>query len=102
MEISKVLREHSHTIKDKTQHVVAAFARALEVIPRQLADNAGFDSTDIVTELRAKHAHGNTWYGVDIENETVCDTLKTFVWEPALVKSNAIQAAVEVRRMRYI
>ncbi len=38
--------------------MISAFAQALEVIPRQLAENAGFDSTDVVNELRARHARG--------------------------------------------
>ena len=95
MELSRFLREYARTIKSKLQLVISAYAQALELIPRQLAENAGFDSTDVVNELRAKHAQGNRWYGVDIENEGVCDTFKTFVWEPALLKSNALAAATE-------
>lgn len=56
MEISRVLREYSHTIEGKQQLIVAAFSKALEMIPRQLADNAGFDATDILNRLRQKHA----------------------------------------------
>jgi T-complex protein 1 subunit eta len=95
MELSKHLRTYSRTIKSKIQFIIAAFARSLEVIPRQLCVNAGFDATEIVNTLRAKHAAGEIWMGVDIENEGVCDTFKSFVWEPALVKKNAISAACE-------
>lgn len=95
MELSKHLREYSRTIKDKSQLIVSAYAKSLEIIPRQVSENAGFDSTDIVNQLRAKHAKGERWAGVDIENEGVCDTIETFVWEPALVKLNAIAAATE-------
>ena len=49
---------HSKTIKSKLQLIVSAFAKSLEIIPRQLAENAGFDSTDILNQLRAKHAKG--------------------------------------------
>ncbi|ELR17257.1 Tcomplex protein 1, eta subunit [Acanthamoeba castellanii str. Neff] len=95
MELSKYLRTHSRTIKGKQQLVINAFAKALEVIPRQIADNAGFDSTDILNQLRQKHAQGATWYGVDITNEGVTDTYLSFVWEPSLVKLNSITAATE-------
>jgi len=44
---------------------------ALEIIPRQLCDNAGFDATNILNKLRQKHAQGNLWYGVDILNEDI-------------------------------
>ncbi|KAI9026473.1 T-complex protein 1 subunit eta [Phycomyces nitens] len=95
MEISKYLREHSRTIEGKQQLIIGAFAKALEVIPRQLCDNAGFDATDILNRLRMKHAQGGTWFGVDINNETIADNYLAFVWEPALVKTNAIAAAAE-------
>jgi len=95
MELSRYLRDVSKQIKDKTQLIMSAYARALEVIPRQLAHNAGFDSTDIVTKLRHRHANNERWYGVDIENGGVCDTLETFVWEPALNKRSCISAATE-------
>jgi T-complex protein 1 subunit eta len=95
MELSKFLRTFSRTIKDKTQLVVSAYAKALETIPRQLSENAGFDSTDIVNALRARHARGEQWAGVDIENEGCCNTFESLVWEPSLVKTNALSAATE-------
>jgi len=67
----------------------------LEIIPRQLCDNAGFDATNILNKLRQKHAQGNLWYGVDILNEDISDNYEKCVWEPAVVKINAITAASE-------
>jgi len=95
MEVSKYLREYSRTIHGKQQLLISGFAKALEVIPRQLADNAGFDSTDLLNQLRQKHAQGGKWFGVDIRNETACDTFETFVWEPTLIKTNSFTAATE-------
>ena len=56
LEVSRHLKEFSRSIDGKEQLIAAAFAQALETIPRQLADNAGFDSTDILNRLRQKHA----------------------------------------------
>lgn len=95
MEISRYLREYSRTIAGKQQLVIAAFSKALEIIPRQLCDNAGFDATDILNKLRTRHSKGDTWAGVDIINEDIADNLEAFVWEPTAVKINAIQAATE-------
>ena len=58
MELSKHLRDVSRTIAGKEQMLISAIAKALEVIPRQLCDNAGFDSTNILNKLRQKHAQG--------------------------------------------
>ena len=56
MELSKHLREHSRSIFGKDQLLINAYAKALEVIPRQLCENAGFDATDLLNKLRMKHA----------------------------------------------
>ncbi|KEZ46726.1 hypothetical protein SAPIO_CDS0581 [Scedosporium apiospermum] len=96
MEISAYLHQFAdNKILDKQQPIIKSFAKALEVIPRQLCDNAGFDATDILNKLRVEHARGNIWAGVDFDNEGVADMMTKFVWEPALVKINAIQAATE-------
>jgi T-complex protein 1 subunit eta len=96
MELSSYLHDFAdRNVPHKQQAVVKAFAKALEVIPRQLCDNAGFDATDILNRLRVEHRKGNVWAGVDFDNEGVRDNMEAFVWEPSLVKVNAIQAAVE-------
>lgn len=95
MELSKYLREYSKTVEGKQQLGIGAFAKALEVIPRQICDNAGIDATDILNKLRQKHAQGGIWYGVDINLESIGDNFKNFVWEPALVKTNMLAAASE-------
>ncbi|KAG1678708.1 T-complex protein 1 subunit eta [Nymphon striatum] len=95
MEVSKYLRDHSRTIAGKSQLIIGAMAKALEIIPRKLCDNAGFDATNILNKLRQKHATGEKWYGVDIMNEDIADNFEACVWEPVIVKSNAIIAASE-------
>ncbi|KAJ3102400.1 T-complex protein 1 subunit eta [Phlyctochytrium planicorne] len=96
MELSRYLRDVSRTIEGKQQMVVAAFAKALEVIPRQLCANAGFDATDILNKLRQRHAiDGGKWFGVDVNSESISDNFVKFVWEPALVKTNMISSATE-------
>lgn len=70
LEISKKLRDYSRTIKGKLMLVVNAYARAMEVIPRTLADNAGLDSNEILNKLRKKHfvdEDGKHW-GVDVDS----------------------------------
>jgi T-complex protein 1 subunit eta len=98
MELSRHLWEHARGIEGKQQLIIAAVSKALEIIPFQLAINAGFDAVDIINKLRAKHhkdaAHGK-WWGVDIVNEGICDTYESAVWEPALIKLNSITAATE-------
>lgn len=96
MEVSAYLHQFADkNIPHKQQAIIKAFARALEVVPRQLCDNAGFDATDILNQLRVEHRRGKTWAGVDFDTEGVSNMMDKFVWEPALIKTNAIQAATE-------
>ncbi|KAJ1439381.1 chaperonin Cpn60/TCP-1 family [Ochromonadaceae sp. CCMP2298] len=99
MELSHILRMHARTIQGKQQLVITAFAKAFEVIPRYLAENSGIDSTDVLNRLRKEHATAKgtegRWFGVDVLNEGICDTLESGVWEPAANKLNAIASATE-------
>ena len=95
MELSKYLREHSRAIAGKEQLIIGAMAKALETIPRQLCENAGFDATNILNKLRQKHSTDGLWYGVDVFTEDIADNMVNCVWEPAVVKSNALLAATE-------
>lgn len=95
MEISKHLREHSRSIAGKEQLLIGAMGKSFEIIAQQLCENAGFDPIDILNKLRVHHSKGEIWCGVDIRNEDVTDNFEACVWEPALVKINAITAAVE-------
>jgi T-complex protein 1 subunit eta len=78
--------------------VINGFAKALETIPRTLAENSGMDSTDVLNKLRQKHAQGGPegiWYGVNVLEGNVEDMMKKFVWEPEQVRINVLQAATE-------
>lgn len=100
MEISKALRQYAHSIRGKQQLVVNSYARAMEVIPRLLAENSGFDSCDILNKLRQKHhveseKNEGKWFGVDVIKGDICNTFEQFVWEPQVVKINALYSATE-------
>mmetsp|Transcript_69537 Transcript_69537/g.141361 ORF Transcript_69537/g.141361 Transcript_69537/m.141361 type:complete len:587 (+) Transcript_69537:146-1906(+) len=98
--LSNALRERALDIEGKEQLIVAAYAKALEVIPRQLCENAGLDATDILAALRRKHfteenSANACWYGVNIEEGGITNTFDLGVWEPSDNKMNSLQAATE-------
>lgn len=67
MEISSYLRSHARTLPGKSQLIISAFSKALEVIPRTICNNAGLDATDVLNKLRMLHARGETWAGVSVD-----------------------------------
>jgi len=98
IEVSKLLRDYSKTIGGKLQVVINAFAKALEIIPRTLADNAGLDSNDVLNKLRKKHAmdKDGRHFGVDVDSATgIQNTYLNFVWEPLNIKKNILTSATE-------
>ncbi|CRK41237.1 hypothetical protein BN1708_016869, partial [Verticillium longisporum] len=79
MEVSAYLHRFAdRDVSHKQQAIIKSFAKALEVIPRQLCENAGFDATDILNKLRVEHRKGKTWAGVDFNNEGVADMMERF------------------------
>jgi len=97
MALSKRLREEAMRCAGTEQILIGGYAKALEVIPRQIAENAAFDSTDILIRLRQAHhnATGLSTMGVDVLSEGIVDTFEKYVWEPSLVRRNALHAATE-------
>lgn len=82
MELSKYLRDYSRTIPGKQQLLIGAYAKALEIIPRQLCDNAGFDATNILNKLRAKHAQVGPWGSQGRAAVSVIPFSRVFLLEP--------------------
>ena len=100
-EVAKEIREFAKTIAGKEQLAVNAFAEAIESIPRTLAENAGLDPIEILTELRKVHQKGvtNKWYGIDLYDGKVKDMYAENVIEPLRIKKQAIESAVEAAVM---
>ena len=96
--ISKGLKEYADSISGREQLAVSAFAEALEIVPKTLAENAGLDSIDALVDLRA--AHEKSFYiGLDVFAGDVVDMYQAGVVEPQRVKKQAIQSAAEATEM---
>jgi chaperonin GroEL (HSP60 family) len=98
-EVAKRLRKTAEQFSGREQLAIRAFADALEVIPRSLAENAGIDPIDVLVALRAAHDKGNQTFGVDVFNGQVSDALARGVIEPLKVKTQAIKSAAEAAEM---
>jgi thermosome len=99
IEVSKGLRKYADSLSGREQLAVLAFADAMEVIPRTLAENAGIDPIDILTELKAAHDKKQKWAGVDVFKGKVMDAWAAGVLEPLKIKTQAISSASEVAQM---
>jgi hypothetical protein len=64
MLMSCAVDDAAHSVEGKKAIAVESFARALRQIPTILADNAGYDSSDLVTRLRAAHYGGQADAGL--------------------------------------
>jgi thermosome len=99
IEVSRQLNEYAGSLPGREQLAVIAFADALEIIPKTLAENAGLDPIDILADLKARHEKGEISAGVDGLKGKVSDMAKAHVWEPLVVKRQAIKSASEVAQM---
>ena len=98
-EVAVRLREWAPQVGGKEQLAIEAFAEALEVIPRTLAETAGMDAIDTLVQLRKAHKEGKKWYGVAVLRGELADMWEEGVLEPLKVKVQAIQSATEAAIM---
>jgi len=99
MEIALTLRDFGPSVGGREQIAIEAFADAMEVIPRTLAENAGLDPIDILIELRKEHKKGNKHAGINVFTGKVTDMKKENVIEPIRVGSQAISSATDAAVM---
>ncbi len=100
IELSKHLRQYAHKLSGKEQLAVLAFADSLEIIPRTLAENAGLDPIDMLTDLKSKHDDKNgKWFGIDVMKGKLMDAWNAGVIEPLKIKTQAVKSASEVSEL---
>jgi thermosome len=98
-ELAKRLRKFAEKFSGREQLAIKAFADALEIVPRTLAENAGLDPIDILVQLRAAHEQGKITYGINIFEGKIEDAFEYGVVEPLKVKRQAIISAAEAAEM---
>ena len=99
VELARNLRMFANKLSGREQLAVLSFADAVEIIPRTLAENAGIDPIDILTDLKSQHDKGNKWAGIDVFSGKVMDAWKAGVIEPLKIKTQAVKSASEVAEL---
>ncbi len=98
-ELARELRRQADKVGGREQLAINAFANALEIIPRTLAESAGIDPIDTLVDLRTQHDKGVVSAGVDVFAGKVSDMAKLKVLEPLKIKTQAISSAAEAAEM---
>jgi len=99
MELSRRLRIFAKTLGGREQLAIEEFANSLEAVPEALAENAGLDPIDVLTELKKRHEDGMSRSGLNLFNTGISDTFEAGIIEPLKVKTQAINSASEVATM---
>jgi thermosome len=99
MEIAGVLRKYAQTLAGREQLAVQVYADCLEAIATTLAENAGLDPVDILSQLRAAHQNGQVWAGINLALGKVADITALGIFEPLAVKKQIIKSATEAATM---
>ena len=93
------IRNWAKSLEGREQLAVEKFADALESIPLALAENAGMDPIDTLTNLRSKQIKGEKWIGIDVMKAKVGNMQTSDIIEPLAVKQQIISAASEAACM---
>lgn len=99
MEVSQKLEAWARSIGGITQVCIEHYAEALELVAYTLAENAGMQPVEIVTQLRAAHAKGEKSAGINVKKGCISDMFQENVVQPLLVSTSAINMATETVRM---
>jgi archaeal chaperonin len=101
IDLAVKLRKWAGTVGGREQLAVEAFAQSLEAIPWALAENGGYDSINVLIDLRSAHdgPSANKNVGVNLADGKVTDMWKLHVIEPLRVKRQALSSAAEVANM---
>ena len=99
VEVAARLRDFADGVTGREQLAVEAFADALELVPRVLAENAGLDSIDTLVNLRSAHDDGDVRAGLNVFTGDVVDTFDAGVVEPAHAKQQAVSSAAEAANL---
>jgi thermosome len=100
IEVAKELRKYANKVGGREQLAIEAFADAMEIIPKALTENAGFEPIDVLIELRSAHDKEDGKYeGLNVFTGKVQNSLENGVVEPIVVKIQAIKSAVESTSM---
>jgi T-complex protein 1 subunit beta len=95
MIMSKAVEQTAANEVGKKALAIEAFARALRQLPTILADNAGYDSSELVTKLRSAIYNGMTTSGLDLNNGTVADMRELGIVESYKLKRAVVSSAAE-------
>ncbi|XP_062384053.1 T-complex protein 1 subunit beta [Sardina pilchardus] len=99
MLMAKVVTDLANRTPGKEAVAMESFAKALMMLPTIIADNAGYDSADLVSQLRAAHVENKTTYGLDMQNGTIGDMSQLGVTESFQVKRQVLLSAAEAAEM---
>lgn len=99
MLMSNKVDEAARTVRGKKALAVEGFARALRQIPTILADNGGYDSSDLVSKLRAAHYEGRADAGLDMDLGEVVSMRDLGVTESYKLKKQVVVSASEAAEM---
>ncbi|CAI7993679.1 T-complex protein 1 subunit beta [Geodia barretti] len=99
MAMAHAVQQEADKTPGKEARAMEGFATALRQLPTIIADNAGYDSSQLVSELRALHSQGKTTMGLDMVKGSVGDMACLGVTESFQVKRQVLLSAAEAAEM---
>jgi len=93
MELATKLQSFADSTPGLVQYAIKKYGESFEVIPRILADNAGFKAIDIIASLYASHSKGNSTDGLNVEEGTLQSAVTMGVYDLLATKASAIRLA---------
>jgi T-complex protein 1 subunit beta len=97
--MANAVDEAARSVPGKKQLAMEGFARALRQMPTIISDNAGYDSAELVSQVKAAHYAGQQRAGIDIRSGTVGNMEELGICEPLKLKRSVLISASEAAEM---
>lgn len=97
--MAEAVDELAKSTPGKKSLAIEAFAKALRTLPKTIAENGGYDATELVTQLRAAHNQGNKSAGLDMKKGCIGCMKEMGITESFRVKCQSLVSAAEAAEM---
>jgi len=99
MAMAKSVDELASKTPGKPALAMESFASALRMLPTHIADNGGYDSSELVAQLRAAHYNNKNTMGLNMVDGTIADMAQLGICDSYKVKRNILLSASEAAEM---
>lgn len=94
--IAEALVTYKHSVKGRARLGIQAFADALLIIPKVLAQNSGYDLQETLVKVQAEHSESKQTVGIDLNTGEPMVAADVGIWDNYCVKKQLLHSCTVI------